>query len=74
MTSAKIKPEGRNLVAHSFRHTVISRQLQKLSSEMVRELVGHKTSQMTKNCDQRAFEDRLVKLKKNRRIIEKIWQ
>ena len=74
MKRAKIETEGRNLVVHSLRHTVVSRQLQKLPREMVRELVGHKTAQMTDNYDQRAFEDRLTKLKEKRQLIEKIWQ
>jgi integrase len=71
---AKIDIGGRNLVVHSFRHTAISRQLQHLSPQLVRELVGHKTEAMTVNYDGRDFEDRLKKLKQKRKLIQKIWQ
>jgi integrase len=74
MEKAKINIGGRNLVVHSFRHTAISRQLQILSPQVVRELIGHKTEAMTINYDGRDFEDRLKKLKQKRKLIKKIWQ
>jgi integrase len=74
MLEAKINVGNRNLVVHSFRHTVISRQLQHLSPQVVRELVGHKTEAMTINYDGRDFEDRLKKLKQKRKLITKIWK
>jgi len=74
MGKAKINVGNRNLVVHSFRHTVISRQLQHLSPQVVRELVGHKSEAMTINYDGRGFEDHLKKLKQKRKLIKKIWQ
>ena len=73
MEEAKINIGKRNLVVHSFRHTVISRQLQYLSPQVVRELVGHKSEAMTVNYDGRSFEDRLKQLKQKQKLITKIW-
>ena len=74
MEKAKLKVGGRNLVVHSFRHTVVSRQLQHLPSQTVREIIGHKTEAMTVSYDGRSFEDRLKQLKQKRKQIKKVWQ
>jgi len=72
---AGIVPRGRNLVAHSFRHTFNTMMRNVLSAEILRALTGHKTEEMTELYYHPTLEDRLkqVRLSESQKLIENVW-
>jgi len=68
-----INTKGRKLVVHSFRHTFNTIMRKILPEEILRELTGHKSREMTDLYDHPTVDDRLKKLSKSRNLIESIW-
>jgi integrase len=66
--------EGRNLVAHSLRHTYNTIMKQVLPEEILRMFTGHKTPEMTEHYDHPALMDQIKKLEPSRKIVEKVWK
>ncbi len=69
-----IKTEGRNLVAHSFRHTYNTIMRSVLPAEILRKFTGHKTPEMTELYDHPGLQERIQGLKASRSLVEKVWQ
>jgi integrase len=70
---AKIKTDGRNLKAHSLRHTYNTIMKGVLTADMLREFTGHRTEQMTQRYDHPHLLDRLKQFEHSKDTIEKTW-
>ena len=67
---AEVDTEGRNLVAHSFRHTWNTYMRRILPEDILRAYMGHKTERMTFNYDHPTVEDSIKKLNGTQKLIE----
>lgn len=70
---AGIRVNNRNLVPHSLRHGYNTLMRAVLPEQILRELTGHKTEQMTSLYDHPSLEDRLKRLEESRKLIESVW-
>jgi len=71
---AGINTEGRNLVAHSLRHTYNTIMKGILTAEMLREFTGHRSEEMTDRYDNPYLIDRLRQFSSSRKLIDKTWE
>jgi integrase len=62
MEKAKINPNGRKLVVHSFRYTYVTRMRRELSADMVMKLAGHTTVGMTEYYNKKVIDTSLKQL------------
>ena len=71
---ANFNTAGRNIVVHSFRHTYNTLMRNVLTGEILRQLTGHKSIQMTDHYDHPTIEDRLERLKGSIKLIDSVWE
>ena len=71
---AEINTEGKNLVAHSFRHTFNTMMRKQLPEDLLRRLTGHKTESMTDLYDHPTLDDKIQTLKNVTPMIEQVWE
>jgi integrase len=71
---AEINTEGRNLVAHSLRHSYNTLMRAVLPEEVLRRFTGHKTPKMSATYDHPALLDQIKKLAQSRGIVEAAWK
>ncbi len=69
-----INTEGRNLVAHSLRHTYNTIMRRVLTAEMLREFTGHRSEEMTDRYDNPYLIDRLRQFQSSRQLIDETWE
>ncbi len=70
---APIDTAGRNLVAHSFRHTWISAARRLLPEDLLRLLTGHHSSAMTDLYDHPQLEQLLPAIEPAREVVEELF-
>ncbi|MFZ7131968.1 MAG: tyrosine-type recombinase/integrase [Eubacteriales bacterium] len=71
---AEIKTDGKNLVAHSFRHTFNTMMRKEIPEDLLRQLTGHKSESMTDLYDHPTLEDKIAILNRVRPKVEKLWE
>ena len=65
---------GRNLVAHSLRHTYNTRMRNVLTEAMLQYMAGHRSKAMTDRYDQATAEDRLKQFLPDKHKIDQAWE
>ncbi len=73
LIKAGIARGDRNLVVHSFRHTYNTYARNILSGELLRQLVGHESEDMTNRYDQASANDKLDAIADSKKLIEQLW-
>ncbi len=71
---ANIEADGKNLVAHSFRHTFNTMMRKEVPEDLLRQLTGHKSESMTDLYDQPTLEDKIEVLRPATHKVEKLWE
>ena len=71
---AGINTEGRNIVAHSLRHTYNTKMRELLTGDVLRDFTGHKSIKMTDHYDRPFLEDRLSSFNGLRPQVEAFWK
>jgi integrase len=71
---AKVGTKGRNIVAHSLRHTYNTVMRAVLPEELLRRFTGHKTPEMTALYDHPALMDQIKQLEPARGLVEAVWK
>jgi len=74
LVRADISTEGRNIVAHSLRHTYNTKMRELLTGDVLRYFTGHKSLKMTDHYDRPFLEDRLLSFDKLRPQVEEFWK
>ncbi len=73
LTKAGIECGNRNIVVHSFRHTFNTYARNILSGEILRQLIGHESEDMTNRYDQASAADKLNAIAGSKELIEQLW-
>lgn len=73
LKNSKIQIGGRNLTAHSLRHTYNTRMQGALTGESLRYMIGHKNEAMTKLYLHKGPEERLLELLPEQKKIDEAW-
>ncbi len=74
LEEAKVKPAGRTLVVHSFRHTYVTLMEKTLAPGAVQALSGHATEKARKLYSHPSVEDLMGKLGPAQEAVEKLWK
>lgn len=74
LRQAGISLGGRRLTPHAMRYTYNTRMKMLLPSQTLREVIGHRSEDMTTLYDRPHLEERLLQLADQRSIFEKFWK
>lgn len=73
LKQAGISIEGRRLTPHAMRYTFNTRMNMLLPSQTLREVIGHRSEDMTMLYDRPHLEERLLQLADQKSIFERFW-
>ncbi len=74
LKQAGIQLNGRRLTPHAMRYTYNTRMKMLLPSQTLREVIGHRSEDMTTLYDRPHLEERLLQLADQRSIFERFWE